>query len=110
MDAFATDADDAELGRRVLAENNYLWHLFSWELRECIKDEEAIAVIPDEDCYLFYCEYAPEDEPMARPVTAAEAKAMAQSKDGDWYLVDKHFSWTFAHTHEEGLGPYFCKR
>ena len=43
-------------------------------------------------------------------VTAAEAAELARSKAGDWYLVDKEFSWTFAHTHEEQCGPYFCKR
>ena len=47
---------------------------------------------------------------MARAVTAAEAAALADSKDGDWYLVDKFFTWTYAHTHEANLGPYFCKR
>ena len=110
VDAFAIDADDAELGRRVLAENNYLWHLFSWELRDCLKGEEAVAAVPQEDCWMFYCEYPPEDEPMARPVTAAEAAELMRSKEGDWYLVDKEFSWTFAHTHEEQCGPYFCRR
>ena len=107
---FAIDADDAELGRRVLAEGNYLWHLFSWELRDCLQGDAAIAALPEEDCWLFYCEYPPEDEPMAHPVTAAEAKELAAAKDGDWYLVDKAFSWTFAHTHEAQCGPYFCKR
>ena len=110
VDAFAIDADDAELGRRVLAENNYLWHLFSWELRDCLRGEDAVAALPAEDCWLFYCEYPPEDEPMARPITAAQAAELARSKEGDWYLVDKEFSWTFAHTHEEQCGPYFCRR
>ena len=110
VDAFAIDADDAELGRRVLAENNYLWHLFSWELRDCIKGEDARKALPFEDCWLFYCEYAPEDEPMARAVTAAEAQELMATKEGDWYLVDKYFTWTYANTHEDGLGPYFCKR
>lgn len=110
VDAFAIDADDAELGRRVLAEGNYLWHLFSWKLRDCLQGDDAVAALPEEDCFLFYCEYPPEDEPMTREVTAAEVKELAASKNGDWYLVDKYFTWTFAHTHEDGLGPYFCKR
>ena len=110
VDAFAGDVDEAELGRRVLAENNYLWHLFSWDLREHLSGEAAVAALPEEDCFLFYCEYPPEEEPMARKVTAAEAKELASGKEGDWYLVDKYFTWTFAHTHEDTLGPYFCKR
>ena len=44
------------------------------------------------------------------PEHAAEAAELARSKEGDWYLVDKEFSWTFAHTHEAQCGPYFCKR
>ena len=107
VDAFAIDADDAELGRRVLAENNYLWHLFSWELRECLKGEEAIASVPQEDCYLFYCEYPPEGEPLVRAVTAEEIAALPA--DLDWYLVDKDFTWTYVHTHEADCGPYFCR-
>jgi hypothetical protein len=27
----------------------------------------------------------------------------------DVYLVDKHFTWTFVHTHEAECGPYFRK-
>ena len=27
----------------------------------------------------------------------------------DWYLVDKDFTWTCAHTHEAQCGPYFCR-
>ena len=110
VDAFAIDVDEVELGRRVLAENNYLWHLFSWNLRPHLVGTDARAALPEEDCWFFYCEYPPEDEPIARAVTAAEAAALADSKDGDWYLVDKFFTWTYAHTHEANLGPYFCKR
>ena len=29
--------------------------------------------------------------------------------DVDWYLVDKDFTWTYVHTHEEDCGPYFCR-
>ena len=29
--------------------------------------------------------------------------------DLDWYLVDKDFTWTYAHPHESALGPYFCE-
>ena len=28
----------------------------------------------------------------------------------DVYLVDKDFTWTYVHTHEEACGPYFCKK
>ena len=32
MDAFARDVSEADLGKYVLAEGNYLWHIFSWKL------------------------------------------------------------------------------
>jgi len=109
-EAFAPLVDQTELGLRVLSQNNYLWHLFSWQLREHLSGEAARAALPAEDCWLFYCEYPPEDEPIARPVTAEEAARLADTKSGDWYLTDRDFTWTYAHTHEADLGPYFCRR
>ena len=110
LDAFAEGAPEAELGKHVLAEHNYLWHLFSYDLVPHLTGEEARQARPNEDCWLFYCEYPPADEPIARAVTAAEAAALADSQNGDWYLVDKYFTWTYAHTHEAQCGPYFCRR
>jgi hypothetical protein len=40
-------------------------------------------------------------------VTAEDIAALPASHD--WYLVDKHFTWTYVHTHEADCGPYFCK-
>ena len=38
-------------------------------------------------------------------VTAAEL----DQEDGDLYVVDENFRWTYVHTHEDGwCGPYFC--
>ena len=38
----------------------------------------------------------------------AESSRMTKyMEDLDWYLVDKDFTWTYAHPHEAGLGPYF---
>ena len=42
----------------------------------------------------------------------AEALALPEpdSLNGaDWYLVDKDFTWTYVHTHEDDFGPYFCR-
>ena len=50
--------------------------------------------------------------PRGRPISKAEALAMRppETRAGaDWYLVDKDFTWTYAHTHEEDCGPYFCR-
>ena len=52
-----------------------------------------------------------------RPVTRDEALTLAHRnweehscmEGADWYLTDKDFTWTFAHTHEEACGPYFAR-
>ena len=107
LDSFAEGANEAELGKHVLAENNYLWHLFSYNLVPCLEGEEAKAALPEGPCWQFYCEYPPEGAPLVRSVTAADIAALPA--DLDWYLVDKDFTWTYVHTHEADCGPYFCK-
>lgn len=36
------------------------------------------------------------------------AKALDRERYTDIYVVAKDFSWTYVHTHEPDLGPYFC--
>ena len=111
LDAFAEGAPEAELGKHVLAEHNYLWHLFSYKMVPCLEGDEARQARPNEDCYLFYCEHPPFHTPRVRHITAEEAAALTEDHHPDWYLVDKDFTWTYVVTHENnaGLGPYFCK-
>ena len=116
LDVFADGVPDADLGKRVLSEGNYLWHLFSWELVPCLSGDaarQALAAAPGEK-YLFYYEYPPEGEPLVRPVTAEELAALPTDAGAipgaDWYLVDKDFTWTYVQTHEADCGPYFCRR
>lgn len=115
LDAFAAGADEVELGRWVLAENNFLWHLFSAKLVPCLEGyaaRQALAEIPDETVYFFYYEYPPEGAPLARPLSKAEALALPGREELsgiDWYLADKDFTWTYVQTHEPGFGPYFCR-
>ena len=115
LDAFAEGAPEAELGRWVLAENNFLWHLFSAKLVPCLEGDaarKALAEVPDETVYFFYYEYPPEGVPLSRPLSKAEALALPEPEGlngADWYLVDKDFTWTYVHTHEKDFGPYFCR-
>ena len=108
LDAFAEGAPEAELGKHVLAEHNYLWHLFSYKMVPCLKGDAARQARPNEDCYLFYCEHPPFHTPRVRHLTAEEAAALTEDHHPDWYLVDKDFTWTYVSTHENGagLGPY----
>ena len=109
LDAFAEDVNEADFGKYVLASGNYLWHIFSYKLVPHLSGEEARKARPNEDCYLFYCEYPPFNTPRVRFLKAEEAAALAEDHHPDWYLVNKDFTWTYVKTHETECGPYFCK-
>ena len=68
---------------------------------------KALAELPDTECYRFYKEYPPQDQPRIKAISMAEVPSLPD--DLDWYLVDKDFTWTYVHTHEEDCGPYFTK-
>ena len=71
---FCDGVSDAELGRHVLSDGNYLWHLFSWNLVPCLSGDAARQALSEAsgEKYLFYYEEPPEGEPLVRPVTAEE--------------------------------------
>ena len=113
LDTFAAGVPEKDLGERVLAEGNFLWHLFSWELVPHLTGDaaqKALAEHAGEELYLFYYEYPPEGAPLVRRVSGpADLPPEQDSLIGaDWYVVDKDFTWTYAHTHEDSCGPYFC--
>ena len=76
-----------------------------------------LAEVPEETLYFFYYEYPPADQPLIQALPKSKALALADRpaddypsfNGSDWYLVDKDFSWTYVHTHEEMCGPYFCR-
>ena len=110
LDTFAADVSEEDLGKHVLVGGGYLWHIFSYNLVPCLEGDEArkaLAELPDTECYRFYKEYPPQDQPRIKAIEMSEVSSLP---DGlDWYLVDKDFTWTYVHTHEEDCGPYFCK-
>ena len=93
------------MGKHVLAEGNYLWHLFSWKLVPCLEGDAAREALPQEDCWQFFCECPPAALPRVRAMAWEDIAKLPEGVD--WYLVDKDFTWTYAHPHEAGLGPYF---
>ncbi len=110
LDAFAGDVSEADLGKHVLAEGNYLWHIFSWKLVPCLEGggaRDALAALPAGKAYLFY-EGKWNDLPYVKPVELPLAANFFEDLH-DVYLVDKDFTWTYVHTHEEACGPYFCR-
>ncbi|MDD5932590.1 MAG: tRNA (guanosine(46)-N7)-methyltransferase TrmB [Oscillospiraceae bacterium] len=109
LDAFAASAPEAELGKHVFAEGNFLWHVFSFKLAPCLEGDEArraLAAVDTGDAYLFY-EGLWHDKAYIKPAGNVDA-AFFEDKD-DLYIVDKDFTWTYVHTHEPDCGPYFCK-
>ena len=110
LDTFAADVSEEDLGKYVLAGGSYLWNIFSEKLVPCLEGDEAqkaLAELPDTDCHRFYKEYPPQDQPRIKAISMAEVSSLPD--DLDWYLVDKDFTWTYVHTHEEDCGPYFCR-
>lgn len=85
----------------------FLWHLFSYEKKDCLEGEKAEVAFnnqPKNDCYVFYqhSDFA----------LFLEKAPMFTSDDlineQDIYILDKSFNWTYIQTHETGLcGPYF---
>lgn len=91
----------------------YLWHVFSYEKRDHLEQEQANQAfnnISKHQCYVFYqhSDYA----------FVIEDAAFIQVEDflekDDWdeedmYIVDKDFTWTYVNTHEASCGPYFSE-
>ncbi|MDP4183200.1 MAG: DUF4275 family protein [Bacillota bacterium] len=94
-----------------------LWHIFSYNVRECEEGEDAInsfkAVLKD-SVYIFYqrIDIGYKIDNSIRAFTFDDlSQFITDFETADIYITDKGFNWTFVKTHEDGLlGPYFCKR
>ena len=87
----------------------YLWHLFSYEKRDCLKGKETEQAFNDSkknSCFIFYqhTDYALILE------EADMLNANDLQNESNVYVVDKEFNWTFVKTHEAECGPYFSRR
>ncbi|KYG28727.1 DUF4275 family protein [Priestia endophytica] len=88
----------------------YLWHIFSYDKKKALKEEEAEKAFnnePKDTCYIFYqhSDYA---------LMVKEASRMTANDiidETDIYVVNKDFNWTYVKTHETGwCGPYFSRK
>lgn len=92
--------------------DGFLWHLFSWEKVECLKEEAAKAAFEKhlkQKCFIFY-QFIDEAYLLenAKTLTIEELPYDQYSWDyGDIYVVDSDFKWAFMLTHESECGPYF---
>jgi len=96
--------DDADGAR------GFLWHLFSYERRDCLQAAAASCAFarqPKGVCYLFY-QHA-DDALLLEQATDLSVSDLEH--EVDIYAVDSQFTWTYVITHEIGqLGPYFYCR
>lgn len=86
--------------------NQYLWHIFSYHKLEHLEREEAREAfnkIKKGECYIFY----QNDDEALYIKNASKIRAEDFDMEQDVYIVDKKFTWTYVHTHEEFCGPYF---
>ena len=111
---FSNHISDEEKKSIYLFDNSgfcgYLWHIFSSDKKDCLKDEQAEKAFNNEQkdhCYIFYqhSDYA------LILNNASMFIANDLIYEEDIYIVDKEFSWTYVKTHETGwCGPYFSRK
>ncbi len=88
----------------------YLWHVFSYEKRKYLKEEQADTAFKKESkqsCYVFYQHL--DDAYILEKASSLTAEDFVNEEDV--YVVDKEFNWTYVRTHETGwCGPYFSRK
>lgn len=88
--------------------SGYLWHVFSYEKRPYLLQNDAndaFDAVKKSKCYIFY-------QHSANVLTVEHASTLKASQfanEEDVYVVDEHFTWTYVVTHESYCGPYFSK-
>ncbi|MET4560195.1 hypothetical protein ABIA69_001339 [Lysinibacillus parviboronicapiens] len=92
--------------RQSIFYEQFKWHIFSYEQQACLKRDEARKafddVAKDELFVLYQCMPNVHQFSAAQHVVAADFDSQQ-----DIYIVNRDFTWTYVHTHEEQCGPYF---
>jgi predicted nucleic acid-binding protein len=97
--------------KRKIYFHQHLWHVFSYKKLPCLEEElaaEAFGKIKKDICYIFYQDN--EDVLLLENARSLKAEDIIHEIDcyiDDVYVMDKDFSWTYIHTHEQFCGPYF---
>ena len=113
-DNFANHLNDKEKKSIYLYDEDgccgYLWHLFSYDKKKCLKEEGADIAFNKElkqSCYVFYQH---SDDALILE-NASYLNADDFLNEEDVYVVDKGFNWTYVRTHETGwCGLYFSRK
>ena len=112
LSTFGKNVDKGLIEEHVTSYGNHLWHLFTWGEVPCLQGEEAKKAFDDleyDDAIRFYNGYAGHIE-KASVINKISAKKVDKDRGSDVYIVAEDFSWTYVRTHEEWLGPYFCRK
>lgn len=113
ISAFGGNVDKRILKEHVLADGNYLWHLFTWGNVPCFEKDEARKAF-DELQYteaVKFCGGRSGCIENVRTVAKISAEEIDNDCESDVYIVAKDFTWTYVRTHErESCGPYFCRK
>lgn len=110
---FANHISETEKKSIYLFDNDgvwgYLWHLFSYDKKNNLKEEMADQAFNNEaksSCFVFYQH---SDDALILE-NASNLTAHDLINELDIYVVDKDFNWTYVKTHETGCcGPYFSR-
>ncbi|MFJ7976644.1 DUF4275 family protein [Peribacillus sp. NPDC096379] len=88
----------------------FLWHVFSYEKKKCLKEEQVDIAFnkgQKQSCYVFY--QHSDDAYILENASSLTANDFVN--EYDVYVVDKGFNWTYVRTHETGwCGPYFSRK
>ncbi len=106
----------ANVDRNKIYLDSYLWHIFSYKVREHKTREDAMHAfkrVRKDSIYIFY-------QFMDKGYLIEKASDLRNADLDDFingfeqmdiYIVDKEFRWTYARTHEEpDIGLFFAER
>ena len=112
LSTFGKGVDRNMMEEHVTSYGNLLWHLFTWGEVTCLQGDEARKAFDElqyNTAIRFYDGYAGHIEKVSL-IDKITAKKVDKDRESDVYIVAEDFSWTYVRTHEEGLGPYFCRK
>ena len=112
LSVFGKGVEKEILKEHVTSYGNLLWHLFTWGEVTCLQGDEARKAFDElqyDTAIRFYDGYASHIEKLS-VINKISAKKVDKDRESDVYIVAEDFSWTYVRTHEEWLGPYFCRK
>ncbi len=111
-DALFTSLVLEQSKKRVkLYNDQFKWHLFSFELLDALKSDDArkaFDTIEKDTVYIFF-QYA-EESYLVKNASLLKAKDLdfnCEMDKADIYVFDPVEKWTYVQTHEKSCGPYF---